>query len=435
MERGFLNLEFGVLVAIYALWRFWPVLILLASALIADLFAPIAHTFYFEPNDAVRSLHYLSVLPHERLAWYVTALGAYVAAVLTAVCYLTWKLQRRKTAAAGILFVCAAALVCGVAEGQYSCVKGCDESSARTLVVRVPCSGIAYRFVSVMFGQLTVASQPIESPMSHLPPLWSDALWSKRPNLVLITVESWGLMHDSALRGSLAASFSRAEVLRKYVVDEGSVPFVGNTIFGESRDLCGNLFSGGPENATGEELNSCYPARFAAAGYDTVGIHGFTPSMYGRDNWFPRIGFKKILFAPQLTALGMRTCVGGFVGTCDADIAGYVHGQILNTSPEHPKFLHWMTLDSHLPVDPTRLAISGRDCDSAPLLAEDSTVCAWHTLVRRVNETIATIAADPALRPTVFVVTGDHAPPFYRSKRRSLFSQNHVPYVILKPRL
>jgi len=40
----------------------------------------------------------------------------------------------------------------------------------------------------------------------------------------------------------------------------------------------------------------------------------------------------------------------------------------------------------------------------------------------------------PLARPTVFVIVGDHAPPFGDPGLRSRFSQTDVPYVVLLPR-
>ena len=38
------------------------------------------------------------------------------------------------------------------------------------------------------------------------------------------------------------------------------------------------------------------------------------------------------------------------------------------------------------------------------------------------------------LRPTIFIIVGDHAPPFLNASNRDRFSQTVVPYVILSPR-
>jgi phosphoglycerol transferase MdoB-like AlkP superfamily enzyme len=52
----------------------------------------------------------------------------------------------------------------------------------------------------------------------------------------------------------------------------------------------------------------------------------------------------------------------------------------------------------------------------------------------RVQESVARLAETPGLRPTIFVVVGDHAPPFVREDVRDRFSQTRVPYVVLMPR-
>jgi len=62
----------------------------------------------------------------------------------------------------------------------------------------------------------------------------------------------------------------------------------------------------------------------------------------------------------------------------------------------------------------------------------DRDVCLWARLIFNVN---AAIASDPAIEPAEFLVVGDHAPPFWRTTRRSLFSQTHVPYFRLIPQM
>jgi len=44
------------------------------------------------------------------------------------------------------------------------------------------------------------------------------------------------------------------------------------------------------------------------------------------------------------------------------------------------------------------------------------------------------LALMPSGRPTIFVIVGDHAPPFRKDSERAQFSQNEVPYVMLLPK-
>ncbi len=435
--RGFFNVELGVFVAVYVFSRSRAVLALVCLELIADLFEPVAHTFYFDTKDAVEALKYLTVLPTGRLLAYFVALSIYVAsaAVLTRV--LTRRLQRRAVCTFGIAVLCGSACTYDVAGGRYNRLHGEDGARiGHSVLIRTPIASLGHRWWQVAFPPSLESAtlRSIDSPMAHVFTSQDAALWASKPNVFLIGVEAWGLMQDDALRATLIAPLSTASIQSRYRIEVGSVPFLGGTFLGETRDLCGQVFGHGIEDVPASELKNCYPARFAAQGYETTGLHGFYPRMYGRERWFPKVGFQHMLFSPDFAALGMRTCAGGLVGTCDTDIAQYVHHKLLTSHPGHPQFIHWMTLDSHLPVNVNRETISAAGCQNTPGLSDDA-VCVWHWLVRRVNEEIASVALDPALPPTVFVITGDHAPPFYNSAKRALFSQDHVPYVILRPRM
>lgn len=76
----------------------------------------------------------------------------------------------------------------------------------------------------------------------------------------------------------------------------------------------------------------------------------------------------------------------------------------------------------------------GQDFDCSGNGIGDRDVCVWARLIYNVDRAIAEMASDSAIGPTEFLVVGDHAPPFWRNTRRSLFSQAYVPYFRLIPR-
>jgi hypothetical protein len=253
------------------------------------------------------------------------------------------------------------------------------------------------------------------------------------PNVVLVMVESWGLAGDSALRDAMVEPYSQPELLAKYDVLRGSVPFYGATIAGESRELCGNSIGYYLMRAPASELKNCIPQRLAALGYDRIAIHGFSSHMYIRSVWYPTIGFQEQWFHEQLQQQGLPDCNGVFVGTCDADIAAWI-GHRLDEDSSRPKFIHWMTLNSHLPTPVPVSLPNAAPCSAAEGLEPDSQLCSWYQLVANVHRSVAQLALDPLGRPTVFVIVGDHAPPFGDPSLRDRFSQSVVPYIVLVPR-
>ncbi|MGD0480529.1 MAG: sulfatase-like hydrolase/transferase [Terracidiphilus sp.] len=253
------------------------------------------------------------------------------------------------------------------------------------------------------------------------------------PNMVLVLVESWGLAEDPTLRNAMVKFYSQPELLAKYQVLQGAVPFYGATIAGEARELCGNSIGYYLMRAPASDLRNCLPQRLSALGYDPIAVHGFNGHMYVRSAWYPTIGFQEQWFHEQLHQQGLSDCNGLFVGTCDADIAAWI-GRRLDADSSRPKFIHWMTLNSHLPV-PVPLSLpNAAPCSAAEGLVPDSQLCSWYQSIANVHRSVAQLALDPLGRPTVFVIVGDHAPPFGDPSLRDRFSQSDVPYVVLVPR-
>jgi hypothetical protein len=73
-------------------------------------------------------------------------------------------------------------------------------------------------------------------------------------------------------------------------------------------------------------------------------------------------------------------------------------------------------------------------CSVTPLLSTQPALCSWYQLVANVHESVSRLALEQLGRPTVFVIVGDHAPPFANPELRGQFSNTEVPYVLLVPR-
>ncbi len=253
------------------------------------------------------------------------------------------------------------------------------------------------------------------------------------PNLVVTVVESWGLAGDTALQNALVRPYMQPEVQSKYEVLQGSVPFYGATVAGEARELCGNSIGYYLIRAPAADTRNCLPQRLAALGYDRIALHGMSSLMFDRLVWYRNIGFQEMLFHEQFRKQGLPDCASAFLGTCDASIAAWI-GRRLDADNPHPQYIHWMTLNSHLPVPvPSRLP-DAAPCSTGDGLEPNTPLCSWYQLIANVHRSIAQVALGPLDRPTVFVLVGDHAPPFGDLALHDRFSQSDVPYVVLVPR-
>lgn len=254
----------------------------------------------------------------------------------------------------------------------------------------------------------------------------------QKPDVVLIVVESWGLSADSAIRNSLVAPYTNGNLATKYQMLQGTVPFYGPTVMGEVRELCGS--KGGFEvlNASPSELQKCLPGRLTSLGYQNIALHGMDGHLFDRNKWYPKIGFDEVRFRDSFKDLGLPNCPGAFSGTCDADVADWI-GDRLEKDEARPRFVYWMTLNSHLPLPNPPLLQNPASCSISDSARRMPALCSWYQLEDNVHQAIADLALRVSARPTVFIVVGDHAPPFSEPELRDGFSNAVVPYLILIP--
>ena len=253
-----------------------------------------------------------------------------------------------------------------------------------------------------------------------------------RPDVVVILLESWGLSSDPLIRQSLVSAYSRPEITSHYQVEQGTVPFWGSTDSGEARELCSSISLPPISKGNSPAGLDCLSQKLRSIGYHTTAVHGMSGFMYDRRDLYPRLGFEETWFREQFDAAHLPRCAGAFRGTCDAAIGDWI-GNRLAQPLEGPQFIYWVTLGSHLPVPNPPPVKEPAPCNAAPVLEQDIALCAWYQLVFDVHRTVSGLATARVAHPTIFVVVGDHAPPFADPRRRDAFSNSVVPYVVLIP--
>lgn len=254
----------------------------------------------------------------------------------------------------------------------------------------------------------------------------------QKPDVVLIVVESWGFSADSTIRNSLVSPYTNGDLATKYEILQGTVPFYGPTVMGEARELCSSKGGFAVLYAPRAELQRCLPDRLAALGYHSIALHGMDGHLFDRNKWYPRIGFDEVQFRDSFQERGLPNCPGAFPGTCDASIADWI-GDRLEEDEPRPRFIYWMTLNSHLPLPNPPLLQNPASCSITDSARRMPALCSWYQLEDNAHEAIADLALRVSARPTVFIVVGDHAPPFSEPELRDGFSNTVVPYLILIP--
>ena len=180
-------------------------------------------------------------------------------------------------------------------------------------------------------------------------------------------------------------------------------------------------------------MGNCLPRRMRDAGIAPMYVHGFSSEMFNRQDWISKLGFERELFHPELQAMGLPDCGGPFRGTCDASVAHWL-GEQLAADPQRRRFVYWLSLSSHLPVQVDAVASEAMGCGTTVSPVQDEAACNLMALIVRTERAVSEMAMRPDLPKTEFVIVGDHAPPFLFKQRRERFSQHEVPYVHLTPR-
>ncbi|MGF3025208.1 sulfatase-like hydrolase/transferase [Methylobacterium aquaticum] len=243
--------------------------------------------------------------------------------------------------------------------------------------------------------------------------------------VVMVVVESLGVLRDDGQRAILTAPFDDPALRRLYTVTTGTSAFFGATASGEVRELCGTYRSHREVFVT--EDPTCLPERFAARAYRTVSVHGYHAGFYDRVHWYPLAGFQTSLFGETLGPRFARTCGGPFPGPCDTDLAEAVGAELAKAGPS---FVYWLTLNSHVPV-PQGSATLRQDCGHKRSRFADPEVCAMVEIWQDLFTAVSRLAL--AYPGTEILLVGDHAPPLWRRAARTAFVPGRVMWVRLAP--
>ncbi len=273
---------------------------------------------------------------------------------------------------------------------------------------------------------LRSGAQPL-APWEPPPPSYRflrDAAGSGDGSVMVILVESLGLPRDAALRAWLSERLRGGALTEAWSVEDDVEDFVGGTVAGEMRVLCG--LRGHYSRLTPETAESCLPLRFARGGREAVALHGFSPRMFDRAAWWPVAGFGALRFADDLSARGGRRCAGAFNGICDHDLMAAA----VASAGEAPRFVYALTINTHLPLPKQEVSQALR------------TLCRTHgvqdagcQLLEAQGRSLADIRTQLAGAPTRLsrvVVVGDHSPPFSGAEDRAVFSPTQVPVWLLR---
>lgn len=239
-------------------------------------------------------------------------------------------------------------------------------------------------------------------------------------NKVLLVVnESWGVTTNAAVQNDVLSPILNSAVVS--TTKQDTLPFIGATIAGELRELCRKAPIHFNLKNQIEGFEDCLPNRYKDLGYHTVAVHGAIGFMYDRQYWYPRTGFKEMLFRDHGLNIPESRCYS-FPGNCDTDIADRI---VEKFAANDKLFLYWLTLNTHATYDPRDLETDLFDCSQYDIAA-DTANCRNLKLQKQFFDTLSKMIADPALSGTRVIVVGDHEPPPIE-KNSTVFINEQVP--------
>jgi hypothetical protein len=277
------------------------------------------------------------------------------------------------------------------------------------------------------FGALLGRNVPIESATAKSG--FNTVAGTNGRNVILVIVESLGYLANPTARRQVDSPLFEPQVTDKYRITTGNVVYYGSTTWGEMRELCDTREP--YADFTKTNGSSCLPERLRQRGYSTMAIHAFSHMMFERGEWYPVIGFDKELFGEELVKSTRRLCGNAFRGVCDADLPPIIARE--SAFSKKPKFIYWLTLNTHVPVAPDQ-ALADFGCEENAGIFKHVRVCEMAELWHDVFAGVSKLALDSSLGPAEILVVGDHAPPMWSRRARGQFEPGLVPWYRLTPR-
>lgn len=261
--------------------------------------------------------------------------------------------------------------------------------------------------------------------------LSASKIASEQKNLLIVMVEGLGAFKNQKDRALFEDALKSGLPENRFKLESGRTVYKGSTTGAASRELCNQW--GDYLTYLGTGPHNCLPRKLADAGFETISYHGFGQSMFKRNLWYPEIGFSEINFATDILNkhknLVPSVCGSVFNGLCDLEVGDVVHQRLLEKS-DKPKFIYWLTLNTHIPFVAKEKSEIG--CGTKSAAIDNKTVCELTDMWLDVFKKVSKIASDPNLPNTDILIVGDHHTPLWERAAKDKFILNNVDYYLLR---
>lgn len=234
--------------------------------------------------------------------------------------------------------------------------------------------------------------------------VWANAAPENlNKKLLLIIVESWGVMKDERIQEAMLAPLLAKQAHFDWI-KYGQSRGAAATVAAELSELCGLATRHYNLKLVTEGFENCLPAQLKQRGYSTAAIHGSVGVMYDRIHWYPRAGFDEIHFSETDS---WETRCYSFPGVCDSEI---MEKYISHTfDGDEKRFVYWLSLNTHALYDKRDIHEDLFDCAQYQL-AEESEICRLNKLHAQFFQQLAETLASPGMRGVEVIIVGDHPP-------------------------
>lgn len=243
--------------------------------------------------------------------------------------------------------------------------------------------------------------------------------------VVFIIMESWGAFTNTQHQERFISRF-KSQLAPTEFFTHGTSDFLGATVNGELRELCGLQVSHYNLERASIPLQSCLPHKLRQQNYHTLAMHAANSAIYDRGIWYKDAGFQHTLFFEQLKS---PSFCRSFPGKCDIEL----FYELDNALMAHPKlFFYWLTLNSHYPyknADITQEELNCNDFD----ISRDTEACRNILLNNQFLSQLSKKSYDSHYKNVEFIIVGDHQPPIMKSVSNTpVFKKDTVSWLHFK---
>ena len=448
-SRAVINVEYLLIAALERYMSRVMLGVVLGMALMMDVLITFAPVFNFGPAEIVAAVQEI-VHFRGRAVGMAVGVVLFIAALAAAVVRFRGKPRADAATPWRVIRMCGAVAVSAFA---LDIANGTNVVlwRANTIVdLDVATSMFASDYVRGI-GSFPKYGQQVDAATDDLRLAVEDATaesWSGPKKIVLVVLESMGLPKGTT-EAEMWAPFMNEAISKRYELRTGKVPFLGATTAGEFRELCGIRMTHLAVRRA--PLPPCLPGQLKSLGYETFAMHGYNGMLFQRLEWYPRLGFDRIVFDDELSKIpDIAKCGRLFHGACDSSAVSIVRNE-LTRNPEQRQFVYWLTLSTHFPLGSADYDSEG--CNAVGSAGRIPLVCQLWTALWPSLTGLAEIAADTTVAPAWYIIVGDHMPPQLlpegynhpsyppRDRQRPsrfqedrlAFSTMEVPYLELRP--